>query len=196
MQMLMTRTVPRTQERAIVQSIEDDVDLVAYESGRPMSEVAGIEQPRTLERSAGTAMPSVPNSVGGVQGKTTTASSSKDQAIRLAGINNPAFVQRGVKRKSQELETPRKKVQKLRPQGSNNTERRTQNRNLMPPPPPRRAAVRAQKKNKDLMDFCSQSAREVSQALQEGRAAPIISCHCNQSNCRICSVLNSRDYEE
>jgi hypothetical protein len=192
----MFRTAPRNQERAIVQSIEDNINLVQYESGRPMNEGVGIELPRTVERSPGTAMPSVPNSVGGVQGETATASSSKYPVTGLAGTSNSAFVQRGVKRKSKDAETPRKKIQKFQPQDSNNIERGTQDQNVMGPPPPRRAAIRGQEKTRALVNFFRQSQREISQAIEDGRAEQIISCNCKQSNCSFCFVLNSRDDEE
>jgi hypothetical protein len=196
-QTLIFRTAPRNQERAIVQSIEDNVNLVPYESGRRMNEGVGIELPRTVERSPGTAMPSVPNSVGGVQGETATASSSKYPVTCLAGTSNSAFVKRGVKRKSRDPETPRKKIQKFQPQDSNNIERVTQNQNVMRPPREiRQAGIRGQEKTRALVNFFRQSRREVSQAIQDGRAAPIISCNCKQSNCPFCSGLNSRDDEE
>jgi hypothetical protein len=151
-----------------------------------MNEGVGIELPRMVERSPGTAMPSVPNSVRGVQGETATASSSKHPVTGLAGASNSAFAQRGVKRKPEDPETPRKKIQKFQPQDSNNIERRTQNQNVMGPPPARRAAIRGQEKTRALVNFFSQSSREVSQAIEERRAAEIISCNCNQSNCPFC----------
>jgi len=191
----MIRAAPRNQERAAVQSIEDYAGLVEYESGYLMSEGLGIEPPRTLERSPGTVMPSVLDSTSEVRGETAVAS-SKRPVIDLAGPSNSACVQRGVKRKSQEPETPRKKIQKSRPQDSSNIERETQNQSLMGPPPPRRAAIRGQEKTKDLINFLRQSPRAISEALEDGRAAPIISCHCNQLDCQICSFLNSRGDKE
>ncbi len=177
---LMIRTAPRNKERATIQSIEEDDDLVEYESGYPMNE--GF---RTLERSPGTVMPSVPDSAGEVQNKTATAS-SKHPVIDLAGPSNSAFVQRGVKRKSQDPETLRKKAQKFRPQHANYVERGTQNRKLMIPPPARRAAIKGQEKTKDLINFFDQPPRAISEAIQDRRALPIISCNCNQRDCLIC----------
>ena len=177
---LMIRTAPRNKERATIQSIEQDDDLVEYESGYPMNE--GL---RTLERSPGTAMPSMSGSTGEVQNKTATAS-SKPLVIDLAGPSNSAFVQRGVKRKSQDPVTPRKKAQKSRPQHATDVERGTQNRKLMIPPPARRAAIKCQEKTKDLINFFDQPPRAISEAIQDRRALPIISCNCNQRDCPIC----------
>jgi hypothetical protein len=183
--MLMICAAPRNQERAAVQSIEEPIDLVEYESGYSMSGGRGIGLPSTIERSPATVMP---DSAGEVQNETAT-SSSKRPVIDRTGT---AFVQRGVKRKSQDPETPRKKVQKSRPQDSNNIERETQ----MGPPPTRQAAIRGQEKTKDMINFFRLSPREISQAIEERRAAPIISCNCNKLDCSICYGINSRDDEE
>lgn len=190
----MIPAAPRNQGRTTVQSIEEYTELVEYESGYLMGEGRGIELPLTLERSPGTAMPSVPDSASEVQNE-TAASSSKRPVIDQTKTSNSAFVQRGVKRKSTGPETPRK-VQKTGLHDSNNIERETQKRNLMAPPPARRAAIRGQERTKDMFNFFRQPSREISAALEDYRTAPIISCHCNQSNCPTCSFRNSRDDKE
>jgi len=188
---LTNRAAPRNQEDITVRSIEEDTDLVEYESGYIMGGSLEMEPSRTLERSPGTAMPSVLNSMGEEQNVTVTAL-PKHPVTDPARTSNSSLVERGVKRKHQGLETPRKKVQKSRPQDSNNTEGEIRNQNLMAPPPARRAAIRSQEKTKDLISFCGQSNRAVSEQIRDRTAAPIIFCNCNQSNCRICSSRNSR----
>jgi hypothetical protein len=63
-------------------------------------------------------------------------------------------------------------------------------REMPPPPPKRKAAMYASKRNHDTLKFYSQTQRQQSLALEQGRASAITtSCLCSQLTCKDCGPL-------